>query len=38
MTAPAFAQNDALHGTWSGQWIPESGYDEVLSKVVDREF
>ena len=27
MTAPAFAQNDALHGTWSGQWIPESGYD-----------
>ena len=27
MTAPAFAQNDALHGTWSGQWIPDSGYD-----------
>ncbi len=24
---PAFAQNDALRGTWSGQWIPESGYD-----------
>ena len=27
VTAPAFAQNDALRGTWSGQWIPESGYD-----------
>ena len=24
---PALAQNDALRGTWSGQWIPESGYD-----------
>ena len=27
VNAPAFAQNDALRGTWSGQWIPESGYD-----------
>ena len=27
VTAPAFAQHDALRGTWSGQWIPESGYD-----------
>ena len=27
VSAPAFAQNDALRGTWSGQWIPESGYD-----------
>ena len=27
VSAPAFAQNDALRGTWSGQWIPEFGYD-----------
>ena len=27
VTAPAFAQHDVLRGTWSGQWIPESGYD-----------
>jgi len=27
LAAPAYAQNDALRGTWSGQWIPESGYD-----------
>ena len=27
LAAQAYAQNDALRGTWSGQWIPESGYD-----------
>ena len=27
VNAPAFAQSDVLRGTWSGQWIPESGYD-----------
>ena len=28
------AQADELRGTWSGQWIPESGYDAATVRFV----
>ena len=34
VASPAFAQADALGGTWSGHWIPESGYDAVTVRFV----